>query len=454
MSKQLVWRDQYNIGVEHIDKEHQKLFRIVNKLFAFEDEGEKSRWACQEGIKYFKDHAMIHFATEEEYMESIHYEGLERHKRIHNDFRTRILPALEDELEETRYSMDSVSHFLGVCVGWLVGHTLTEDRAMSGHAESRWEKLLPEEEHAAMVDLVIQLINDLFQLQSHVVTESYGGEKFGKGIYYRLVYGNKEGERHETILVFEERVILNTVGKIVDAKSKKVNILMVNATRYTAQQFVERVMEQFPPMEGYELKSENLLTYEQFQKVYDRDDPQLSILLDTGAGYFAYCSIAPKHKVVKAGSAIKAENAMVEVDKYLKHNEEEQKEIDKKKRILVVDDSAVVLKAMKQLLDKDYEVLLADSGVSAFRGIILDRPDLVMLDYEMPICDGKQVLEMIRSERSMADIAVMFLTGRGDPDTIRQVLSLKPAGYLLKAQPPEAIKKNVDAYFAKIAKQN
>ncbi|MCM1186037.1 MAG: response regulator [Lachnoclostridium sp.] len=452
MGKQLVWLDRFNIGVEHIDKEHQKLFKIVNKLFEFGDEGAKSQWACQEGIKYFKDHAMIHFAHEEEYMESIHYEGLERHKRIHNDFRNKILPALESELEVTRYSTDSVSHFLGVCVGWLIGHTLTEDRAMAGHAESRWEKLLPEEEHAAMVKLITQLIHDLFRLDSHVITESYGGEKFGKGIYYRLVYANKAGERHETIIVFEERVILNTTGKLMDPNAKKVNVTMMNATRYTARQLVEYVLKAFPPMENYELKSENLLTYEQFQKVYDRDDPQFSILMDTGEGYFAYCSIAPRHKV-KVGSSIKAENAMVEVGEYLKHNKEEQKEIDKKKKILVVDDSKLVLQAMKQLLDTDYEILLADSGMSAFRSIILDRPDLVMLDYEMPICDGKQVLEMIRSEDSMADIAVMFLTGRSDPETIRQVLALKPVGYLIKAQPPEAIKKNVDAYFAKVPKQ-
>lgn len=449
MGKQLVWYDRYNIGVEQIDKEHQKLFKIINKLFEFKEEDPKSQWACQEGIKYFRDHAVLHFATEEEYMKSINYGGYEMHKRLHEDFRYKTLPALQSELEVTRYSTDSVSHFLGVCVGWLLGHTMTEDRAITGRVESKWGKLLPEEEHAAMVKLIIQLIEDLFQLNSHVISESYGGEKFGKGIYYRLVYGNKQGERYEAILVFEERVILNTVGKLLDENAKKVNIMMVNTTRYTARQFVERIMKQFPPMEGYELKSENLLTYEQFQKVYERDNPQFSVLLDTGEGYFAYCTLAPKEKQTKIEGALKAENAMVEIDKYLKHNIEEQKEVEKKKKILVVDDSSIVLQAMKQLLDKEYEVLLAESGLSAFRCIILDRPDLVLLDYEMPICDGKQVLEMIRAEESMADIAVMFLTGRSDPDTIRKVMALKPAGYMLKSQPSEAIKKNVDAFFSK-----
>lgn len=56
MDDQLVWQEEYNIGVEIIDKEHQRLFKIINKLLIVdgEEEEEKSRWACQEGIKYFK----------------------------------------------------------------------------------------------------------------------------------------------------------------------------------------------------------------------------------------------------------------------------------------------------------------------------------------------------------------------------------------------------------------
>ena len=73
MDDQLVWQEEYNIGVEIIDKEHQRLFKIINKLLIVdgEEEEEKSRWACQEGIKYFKGHALKHFVDEEKYMESI-----------------------------------------------------------------------------------------------------------------------------------------------------------------------------------------------------------------------------------------------------------------------------------------------------------------------------------------------------------------------------------------------
>lgn len=130
MSNQLVWKERYNIGVDFIDREHKKLFSILNKLLAAGKEGEKSRWACQEGIKYFKDHAMKHFSEEEAYMASIHYIGYDTHRRLHDNFRKKMLPALEKELKQTAYSEDAVSHFLGVCSGWLIGHTLTEDHAI------------------------------------------------------------------------------------------------------------------------------------------------------------------------------------------------------------------------------------------------------------------------------------------------------------------------------------
>ena len=119
----------------------------------------------------------------------------------------------------------------------------------------------------------------------------------------------------------------------------------------------------------------------------------------------------------------------------------------KKKKILVVDDSELVREAMKKLLGIDYEVMPVSSGLAALRSIILNRPDLILLDYEMPVCDGRQVLEMIRSEKDFADIPVFFLTGRSDKESVQKVLALKPAGYLVKSLQPAEIKKGIDTFF-------
>ena len=54
MEKSLKWDERYNVGVDIIDREHKKLFTILNKLYGFGDSGQKSHFACQEAIKYFK----------------------------------------------------------------------------------------------------------------------------------------------------------------------------------------------------------------------------------------------------------------------------------------------------------------------------------------------------------------------------------------------------------------
>lgn len=451
MEAQVVWRDEFNIGVEVIDKEHRRLFRIINKLFAFKEDEKNYQWTCQEGIKFFKGHVMKHFADEEAYMESIHYKGLELHKRVHNGFRDKTLPALEQELEKTNYSPEAVEHFLGVCSGWLIGHTLTEDQAIVSGSTSTWDCLLPEEELAAFKKTIVQLIFDMFKLESEVISDTYGGEKFGRGVYYRLIYGtdNKE-QSQETILVFEEKLLINTVGKILGLHSNKLDSMLVNAARYTAKQFVGRIMEQFPKMEAYELKEESLLSYEQFQKIFERKKPQVSLLVDTGgAGYMAYCIIAPYVEEGGMGAPIETENAMTEVEKYLMKREkaEEQELAHPKHKILVVDDSTIIRLGMKSLLAEDYDISLAESGVAAIRAITLNRPDLILLDYEMPVCDGKQTLEMLRSEKSFADIPVIFLTGRSDPQLVQKLLALKPSGFLLKDLPQDDLKKKIDAFF-------
>ena len=113
----------------------------------------------------------------------------------------------------------------------------------------------------------------------------------------------------------------------------------------------------------------------------------------------------------------------------MKTDDEEQK------HILVVDDSAVTLRSVKALLDRKYRISVATSGEMAIKTMQKSLPDLVLLDYEMPDCDGKQTLEMIRNDDMLKDVPVMFLTGVADKQHIASVLELNPVGYLLK--PPE-----------------
>ena len=120
-----------------------------------------------------------------------------------------------------------------------------------------------------------------------------------------------------------------------------------------------------------------------------------------------------------------------------------------KKKILVVDDSGVMLRNVKNLLGEKYQVILANSGAMAVKYLSLDKPDLVLLDYEMPVINGKQVLEIVRTEQDFMGVPVIFLTGRNDRNTIMDVMGLKPEGYLLKSMSSDAFVQAIDDFFEK-----
>lgn len=46
MEGQIVWQEEFNVGVDVIDKEHQRLFKIINKLFRLKEEEKDSQWTC------------------------------------------------------------------------------------------------------------------------------------------------------------------------------------------------------------------------------------------------------------------------------------------------------------------------------------------------------------------------------------------------------------------------
>ncbi|MCR5271815.1 MAG: response regulator [Lachnospiraceae bacterium] len=153
----------------------------------------------------------------------------------------------------------------------------------------------------------------------------------------------------------------------------------------------------------------------------------------------------PKHLVAKVYTRpinvnTVAEDLKIYMEKYSKGN---------KKTILVVDDSGAMLRNVKGWLEASYNVALANSGTMAIKYLATNTPDLILLDYEMPVLDGKQVLEMIRSESEFCDIPVVFLTSKDDKESVMKVMALKPEGYLLKTMEPSKIVQYINDFFEK-----
>lgn len=113
------------------------------------------------------------------------------------------------------------------------------------------------------------------------------------------------------------------------------------------------------------------------------------------------------------------------------------------KKIMIVDDSAVLLRSMKNMLEKHYDICLAKSGEQALKIIPRENPDLVLLDYEMEGMDGRETFEAMKADEAMKSIPVVFLTSVSDKQAVYSVLKSNPDGYILKPPDEDKIREKI-----------
>jgi len=116
--------------------------------------------------------------------------------------------------------------------------------------------------------------------------------------------------------------------------------------------------------------------------------------------------------------------------------------------ILVIDDDPDFLHIMKKWLSDSYNVECSHSGANALIYLDRKRPDLILLDYEMPGMNGDMVMKRIRSNPTNDRVPIIFLTGRNDKEGVMKILKNKPDGYLLKSMPHEALLDALERFFA------
>lgn len=118
-----------------------------------------------------------------------------------------------------------------------------------------------------------------------------------------------------------------------------------------------------------------------------------------------------------------------------------------RKKILIIDDSAMILSSVSNILGGKYKVYCATSGPKAMDIIEVTPPDLIFLDYAMPDFNGKDTYEFIKQHPGMEDVPIIFLTGMSDPGHVKELIGLKPAGYLLKPVSPFKILEAAQKYL-------
>jgi two-component system chemotaxis response regulator CheY len=103
------------------------------------------------------------------------------------------------------------------------------------------------------------------------------------------------------------------------------------------------------------------------------------------------------------------------------------------KTCLVVDDSRVIRKVSRRILeDLGFEVAEAADGVEAMAWCTAVMPDLILLDWQMPVMDGLQFVKRLRGEPGGDRPKVVFCSVENDLDKIREALDAGADEYIMK----------------------
>lgn len=104
-----------------------------------------------------------------------------------------------------------------------------------------------------------------------------------------------------------------------------------------------------------------------------------------------------------------------------------------KHRILVVDDSKVFRHVEEKLLSAGgYEFLHAANGIEAIEMAVRHKPDLVLLDIQMPVMDGVKALSILKSKESTRNIPVLIVSSDASEKERATLLSLGAADCIAK----------------------
>ncbi len=120
-----------------------------------------------------------------------------------------------------------------------------------------------------------------------------------------------------------------------------------------------------------------------------------------------------------------------------------------KKHILIVDDDTTFMRMLHESLKDYYRINMLTSGKQAMLWLKDNRPDLILLDYEMPGENGAEVYTELKDSREYRDIPIIFLTGRQDKETVLNVIDLSPEDYILKTADQKQLIERLEDFFEK-----
>ena len=118
------------------------------------------------------------------------------------------------------------------------------------------------------------------------------------------------------------------------------------------------------------------------------------------------------------------------------------------KKILIVDDEPDILKAVTFRVKKlEYEVVTATNGQEALDLIQKEEPDLILLDIELPVMNGYEVCQRVKTNEKLKHIPIIFLTASIASKIAEKVKEFNADDYLIKPFDFEELSKKIKKFI-------
>ncbi len=121
--------------------------------------------------------------------------------------------------------------------------------------------------------------------------------------------------------------------------------------------------------------------------------------------------------------------------------------------ILIVDDVKSMRSILRSLL-KNLKIgkspYMAENGLEGLKLLHTNPIDLAVIDWRMPVMNGAQLLEAIRSDRHLRDLPVLIVTGESERDIVMEAAEIEVEGYLLKPLTPAVLEEKITTIINRI----
>ena len=119
-----------------------------------------------------------------------------------------------------------------------------------------------------------------------------------------------------------------------------------------------------------------------------------------------------------------------------------------KGKILVIEDNEQNLYLVRYILERnDYEIFAAPDGKSGIELAALVKPDLILLDIQLPVMDGYAVARNLRRNPDLADTPVVAVTSYAMPGDREKAMEAGCNGYIEKPIDPDTFVAKVEQHF-------